>query len=329
MKLLKFILSTFSIICLLIIGSCQKYVEYKPTQKQATPSAIDSSMLTGAEPNKFSFRYGTDPNDTPLIVDVFVPPTASATSKRPLIIFTHGTGSSETNSHGTGNNSKAVSFAQKQGFVTAYFNFFGSDQTRLLDDGKHLLANYTAVVNYLIKNAGKYFINTDAIIACGASGSAAGAVTVALKKGLFGCMLEEGGRNLAVENYEPGKLKKPFSFAGVQSQSDIGFGGYMYTTADVRSGASHNYANWTENPVLRQAEWPGKQGYCTAWGDCSLTESINYYTGKYRNQVYSFKSYSLVVPGQHHGPEATTKTGWNDFVNAIPKKMLNDRGIVW
>jgi hypothetical protein len=314
--------------CIVLFCSCQKNIEYVPVVQQAVSiSQADSSTATTLPPVKYSYQYGTDPNGVALIVDVYVPATANATSKRPLLIFTHGTGSSESNPHPIGDNAKAVSFAQTQGFVTAFFNFFGSDNTRLREDGKHLPANYNAVVTYLIGNAAKYFINTNAVIACGASGSAAGAINVALKRSLFGCMVEEGGRNIGLEHADPATIFKRFSFAGVQSQSDIGFGGYMYATADVRSGASHNYNSWTENTSLRKVAYPGLQGYCTAWNDCSLMESVNYYSAKYPAAL--FTSYTLVVPGQHHGPEDATKAAWNAFTTSTPKKMLNDRGFTW
>lgn len=276
---------------------------------------------------KISYQYGTDPNGTALIVDVYQPSVATASSRKPLIIFTHGTGGSESNPHGSGTHAMAQNLAANQGFVAAYFNFFGSDNTRLQDDELHLLANYNAVITYLQNNAATYGVNPNAIILHGTSGSAAGAMSVAIKKGMFGCIVEAGGRNVGIEYYEPASLATVVSVAGVQSQSDVGFGGYRYNTADVRSGASHNYNAWTENTALAVVPWPGQQGYCTAWNDCSLNESYNYYLGKY-SATY-IKQYSLIVAGQSHGPDASTQTQWDAFMQNTPKQMLNDRGVTW
>jgi Bacterial Ig domain len=276
---------------------------------------------------KIVYQYGTDPNLTPLIVDIYQPSVATSASRKPLIIFTHGTGNNDSNPHGSGTHAMAQYLAENQGFVAAYFNFYGSDNTRLQDDGQHLLANYDAVITYLQNNAATYGINPNAIILHGTSGSAAAAMSVAVKKGVFGSIIEAGGRNIGIESYEPASITVTISMAGVQSQSDVGFGGYRYNTADVRSGASHNYNLWTENTALAQVAYPGQQGYCTAWNDCSLTESFTYYTTKYGNPL--LRKYPLVVTGQSHGPEATTQTQWTNFMQATPKLMLNDRGITW
>lgn len=277
---------------------------------------------------KITYQYGTDPNNIPLIVDVYQPSVATSASRKPLIIFTHGTGGNESNPHGTGDHSLAKFLAQNDGFVAAYFNFFGSDNTRLQTDGTHLPTNYNDVINYLKTNAATYGINTNAIILHGVSGSAAAASSVALARGdIFGCITEAGGRNIGLETYEPATIINTVSVAGVQSQSDGGFGEYRYNAADVRSGAAHNYGLYTENTAYAVVASPGQQGYCSAYNDCSLSEGMSYYTTKYG--VAKITQYPLIVTGQSHGADATTQVAWDNFMKTKPKIMLNDRGITW
>lgn len=246
---------------------------------------------------------------------------------RPLIIFTHGTGGSEQNALSI---HSATAALVNQGFIVANFNFYGNDNTKNNNDGKHLYNQYPMVVDYLKSNAATYHINPDAIILCGASGSAAMAIHTALKKSVFGCMLECGGMVTGYTWDMPAGINGSISFAGVQTRSDNGFGGYYYTFADAESGASHNGNAYTENMGLRHYTgmmYDGDNQYCTAWGDAGLTATKNYLTNKYGASIRCDASYILVQ--ENSSAHCPGGSDWNNFITTTPKKMLNDRGISW
>ena len=186
------------------------------------------------------------------------------------------------------------------------------------------------VVDYLINNASTYHINTNAIILCGASGSAAMAVHTAIKKGLFGSILECGGMVTGYTWDMPTSIPKTFSFAGIQTRSDNGFGGYFYYFSDAESGASHNGNAYTENMGLRHYTgmlYDGDHQYCTAWGDAGLVATKNYLSTKYGVNLKSESSYIYVIENSKaHCPGGVD---WTNFMTTTPKKILNDRGITW
>ncbi len=271
-------------------------------------------------------KYATAANGSDLQINIQAS-TIPTGSTRPLIIFTHGTGSSEQNALSMHSNTAAL---VAQGFIVANFNFYGSDNTKNNNDGKHLFDQYPMVVDYLIANASTYHINANAIILCGMSGSAAMAVHTAFKKVVFGCIVECGGMVTDYTWNMPSSVSKVISLAGIQTRSDNAFGGYFYTFADAESGASHNGSAYTENMGLRRYTgmlYDGDNQYCTAWGDAGLEATKNYLTTKYGSSFKSESSYLKVVEGSKaHCPGGTD---WVNFMNTTPKKMLSDRGITW
>src|ERR1700712_3944012 len=129
-------------VLLLFFGSCSKH------------SGSSSGSNTSTSQN-VTETYMTVQGDA-LKIHVEVPQGVDPAKPRPIIVLTHGTGSSEVNS--LSRHPRTDDYLS-QGLIVANFDFYGSDDTRNDDDGQHLIANYQKVLDYISTNAGRFSID--------------------------------------------------------------------------------------------------------------------------------------------------------------------------
>ena len=282
-------------VLLLFFGSCSKL------------SGSSSGSNTNTSQN-VTETYMTVQGDA-LKIHVEVPQGIDPAKPRPIIVLTHGTGSSEVNS--LSRHPRTDDYLS-QGLIVANFDFYGSDNTRNDDDGQHLIANYQKVLDYISANASRFSIDTKSIIIHGESGSTAIAIYTALTQNVMGVIVECGGRNA----YYSSSPAHAISFAGIQTQSDVGFGGYLYTAADALAGN-------TANP---KAAYPGDNHYCTAYDDCGLLETVGYLSAFPSVHFGTGNAYIKTIAGSDHCPGGSD---WDTFMKNTPLQMLHDNGITW